>query len=637
MARIAENTVIVDGQEYKPGDVIPDFKSIKCVDTREPRKYQGLSADVSVLNDVIAKYASGGASCFMSDTGEYYEYDRKEKTWKLITNITERGFDSEKAYGALKHMLKNVTVSDEKIQSAVTNYLTVNPVLPGATTEQAQQIEQNKTDVAALKEETGSLKEDIGNKISQLESVCLYESENKFDVDLQTEETISPHYYVNGNPYSSTQFDNTWHCTAPIEIKPNTTYSIGCVPSISGVVKPWNNSVEGIFMYDKNMEYIGKINATSFTTPSNAKYIRFNYYITFSGYKKNVALQRCVLVESDILPTEYVPYKKSNIKEDLINLSKDVEQILGDKIGFAYTIDFSASKLIVSYKYTNDTDCQVVFAIGGGNNLMDIRGIYMYENPNAPIVNELSFDNIWIYMNGDNFAPFQIRANSNIDGDNKNNDGSYKIFFTGGNHQYNNTGTGSTSTAHCQNIKFFIDNYEVKHDKKGYANKLKLTWENLVQGYNTTKADGTGRAILKERHSVIFDGISFYCHTELIPLEDITCDRWYGYQLIHSDKYNKCQYVDGTNREVYDRNANTKCGDKKAKKLRIFNDSTEDCADVELSDFDIGNRDLFNGDNGIFNTDYGKAYFNIINGSKVLNKNNVYTLDATYTFHKWFV
>lgn len=167
MAKIAENTVIVDGQEYKPGDVIPDFKSIKCVDTREPRKYQGLSADVSVLNDVIAKYASGGASCFMSDTGEYYEYDRKEKAWKLITNITERGFDSEKAYGALKHMLKNVTVSDEKIQSAVTNYLTVNPVLPGATTEQAQQIEQNKTDVASLKEETGSLREDLSNKITK--------------------------------------------------------------------------------------------------------------------------------------------------------------------------------------------------------------------------------------------------------------------------------------------------------------------------------------------------------------------------------------------------------------------------------------------------------------------------------------
>lgn len=161
---IALNTVIVDGQEYKPGDVIPDFKSIKCVDTREPRKYQGLSADVSVLNDVIAKYASGGASCFMSDTGEYYEYDRKETTFKLITNITERGFGSEKAYGALKHMLKNVSVSDEKIQSAVTDYLRVNPVLPGATTEQAQQIEQNKTDI-------GSLKEDLGEKGTTLTDI----------------------------------------------------------------------------------------------------------------------------------------------------------------------------------------------------------------------------------------------------------------------------------------------------------------------------------------------------------------------------------------------------------------------------------------------------------------------------------
>lgn len=178
---IALNTVIVDGQEYKPGDVIPDFKSIKCVDTREPRKYQGLSADVSVLNDVIAKYASGGASCFMSDTGEYYEYDRKEKTWKLITNITERGFGSEKAYGALKHMLKNVSVSDEKIKSAVTDYLTVNPVLPGATTEQAQQIEQNKTDIASLKEETGSLKEDLGDLSSDINAIrFMSESASRF-------------------------------------------------------------------------------------------------------------------------------------------------------------------------------------------------------------------------------------------------------------------------------------------------------------------------------------------------------------------------------------------------------------------------------------------------------------------------
>lgn len=44
-------------------------------------------------------------------------------------------------------------ISPEEIKNAVNEYLEKNPVKPGATTEQAQQIEQNKTDVASLKED----------------------------------------------------------------------------------------------------------------------------------------------------------------------------------------------------------------------------------------------------------------------------------------------------------------------------------------------------------------------------------------------------------------------------------------------------------------------------------------------------
>ena len=58
-------------------------------------------------------------------------------------------------------------VSPEEIKSAVNEYLEKNPVKPGATTEQAQQIEQNKTDIASLKTETSSLKEDLSNKITK--------------------------------------------------------------------------------------------------------------------------------------------------------------------------------------------------------------------------------------------------------------------------------------------------------------------------------------------------------------------------------------------------------------------------------------------------------------------------------------
>lgn len=51
-------------------------------------------------------------------------------------------------------------ISPEEIKNAVNEYLEKNPVKPGATTEQAQQIEQNKTDITSLKEGANSLKEE---------------------------------------------------------------------------------------------------------------------------------------------------------------------------------------------------------------------------------------------------------------------------------------------------------------------------------------------------------------------------------------------------------------------------------------------------------------------------------------------
>ena len=51
-------------------------------------------------------------------------------------------------------------ISPEEIKNAVNEYLKKNPVKPGATTEQAQQIEQNKKDV-------DSLKEDLSTKITK--------------------------------------------------------------------------------------------------------------------------------------------------------------------------------------------------------------------------------------------------------------------------------------------------------------------------------------------------------------------------------------------------------------------------------------------------------------------------------------
>lgn len=53
-------------------------------------------------------------------------------------------------------------IPPEEIKNAVNEYLEKNPVKPGATTEQAQQIEQNKTDIGSLKEDIGEISKKQG-------------------------------------------------------------------------------------------------------------------------------------------------------------------------------------------------------------------------------------------------------------------------------------------------------------------------------------------------------------------------------------------------------------------------------------------------------------------------------------------
>lgn len=312
----AENTVIIDGQKYNPGDTLPDFKSITCVDTREPRKYQGLSTDISVLNEIIAEYASGGASCFMSDTGEYYEYDREEKTWKLITNITERGFDSEKAYGALKHMFENV-VSDDKIKSAVTDYLTLNPVLSGATAEQAQQIERNKTDVASLKEETDLLKEDVGelNKVSEkISSVSIIQKCEVTDGYYWNFVGVEKEYKVISENYITTRI--------PIEGNKLVVY---------GEFQDWasryvNN--DGTFTpvestYVSHNTQTSKV-AEFYKIPTDAKYLCLSFY----KEGLDTSIESVNVVSGEF--RQYLSYRKTNFVDSLDVYTKDE---IDDKLG----------------------------------------------------------------------------------------------------------------------------------------------------------------------------------------------------------------------------------------------------------------------------------------------------------------
>ena len=102
------------------------------------------------------------------DIGDMYNIESKSIYGEAGMNVAWNGVVWD-TMGAPIDMSLYLTKEEAEtvIQRLVTEYFEKNPVKPGATTEQVQQIEQNKTDIASLKTETGSLKEDISTKITK--------------------------------------------------------------------------------------------------------------------------------------------------------------------------------------------------------------------------------------------------------------------------------------------------------------------------------------------------------------------------------------------------------------------------------------------------------------------------------------
>lgn len=90
---------------------------------------------------------------------------RKEKYYQYLatgTGVIPDPVTREEQY--LYYLCKNGgtggEVTPEQIQQAVDAYLEENPVQPGATVEQADQIEKNKADISSVKEDVSSLSEE---------------------------------------------------------------------------------------------------------------------------------------------------------------------------------------------------------------------------------------------------------------------------------------------------------------------------------------------------------------------------------------------------------------------------------------------------------------------------------------------
>lgn len=446
-------------------------------------------------------------------------------------------------------------------------------------------------------------------------------------------ETISPHYWVNGAPHTTTQYDGVYHCTAPIYVEENTQYAVGCVPgvswgSIDNMVKPWNEASSGVFFFGDGDKYISGTSDNVFTTPAGTRYIRFNFQLVWIDVSSSIKyiLGSCVLVKDNVLPLAYVPYGKTSIKEN-------VEYLKNSKATFPirYVANSEIGSITVASRYNTKKDLMVRLMKKGGNNIFDFY-LFALINVDSSIHRNLDSPNLTkelLRTQTDWHAPFQVKALKNADGDLQD-----ATHFTGGNHDYTNNGSGGTPTGRTASVRFFADGREV-FTEDGFCNLLEIVWTNYVQATNTKKADGTGREVLVERHRMTFNGREWETHVEIEPLEAVEMVLYYGLQACGGNSlYNRAIYYGGVNRLEYDTsNEGSSSGNKEATAIRWHGDEHEVIMSIDPT-FDIGSREFYSGTSGLFTTTYGKAYANFFT-KKQMQTGEIYSLRGSYMFRPY--
>lgn len=300
-------------------------------------------------------------------------------------------------------------ISPEEIKNAVNEYLEKNPVKPGATTEQAQQIEQNKTDVASLKEETGSLKEDLYVK-----------TYNIFDVNFLPRAFIpltSSHagelFLDNNDNYSATN--------ETINVLPNTQYTF----SNGSESIPYELQLSVIF-YDKDMRFIGYVSNTinnsskyfKFTTIENTNHLRFQLRSTGKG-SDIPNIKKWQLNEGNPLPylDNYVlNCSTDNIGNELTNINIDNPQVRDfvedvDYTNQEYTITQVGTYSAPSVYYRKD--CGFPMVVKWKLN-RDIKNqiLYISTNELIPIADTVTVKSYDIPCGISDFAVYNLIPNA---------------------------------------------------------------------------------------------------------------------------------------------------------------------------------------------------------------------------------
>lgn len=288
------------------------------------------------------------------DIGDMYNIESKSVYGEAGMNVAWNGVVWD-TMGAPIDMSLYLTKEEAEtvIQRLVTEYFEKNPVKPGATEEQAQQIEQNKTDIASLKAETGSLKEDIGN----LKDVTFDVSVNMLnteDSDLQLNKrfaNLTSSYIMDANNFIISGY-------------------IPCTPGniIRAKLQYQGSNIHTFAFYDASKKYLSQIGYMSnestrgleVTVPENAYYVRLCCYTYTNHSTEGTWLTVDMITVNNPIPSKFIPYGQKTIKDNF-NAEEALEKANSayNKTDYQSDIEFFCPSTIYGIKGRQGRDRKI--------------------------------------------------------------------------------------------------------------------------------------------------------------------------------------------------------------------------------------------------------------------------------------
>lgn len=328
------------------------------------------------------------------DVGDMYNIESKSIYGEAGMNVAWNGVTWD-TMGAPVDMSLYLTKegADTTIQNMVNEYLEKNPVKPGATTEQVQQIEQNKTNIALLKEDLGDVVNQTMNVIKSKNLIGLPDGEY---INAESQKRIKANVKNNvisvTSLFSSPPFGSRVFIPFSIEKDIKTALQVFCDYKVN------NNFFVSIYNESKNEQLVAVTVTDNYVKSSTVNISKGNYFLSvYMGsdvlteiYNSSIVVTlKCMMIDGTETSTQWEDpdYKKYEISTDEISkkigvlkerpLFTTIESLWDTKLSMCvhgsdlYVGGFSG---VSKYDLKNELAPELIRTINSENNFIESYG-----------------------------------------------------------------------------------------------------------------------------------------------------------------------------------------------------------------------------------------------------------------------